>query len=60
MFTYSMFYCGYFRSTEKHLVNELSSEIYDSLKYLQTSPSTAAQYVDYKRFLENSTKRVCC
>lgn len=41
------------------MVNELSSEIVDSLKYLQTPPSTAAQYVDFKKFLEKSSKRVC-
>jgi len=42
-----------------HLVNELSNEINDSFKYLHTSPSTAAQYVDYKKFLDKFSIRVC-
>lgn len=42
----------------KQLVNEVLSEINNSLKYLHTSPSTAAQYVDYKKFLEKCSKRV--
>lgn len=40
------------------MVNELSNEIADSLKYLQTPPTTAAQYVEFKQFLEKSSKRV--
>lgn len=42
----------------KELVDKLTNEINDSLKYLHTSPSTAAQYVDYKKFLEKSSIRV--
>lgn len=49
----------YFHRVGKNLVNELSEEIKDSLKYLHTSPSTAAQHVDYKNFLETLSKRVC-
>lgn len=58
---YRFVYCtiNLFNRVGKHLVNELTDEIKETIKYLHTSPSTAAQHVEYKKFLETFSKRVC-
>lgn len=43
----------------KNLAYELTNEINDALKYLNNYPSTATQYVEYKKFLDQCIKRVC-
>jgi hypothetical protein len=40
------------------LVKELFEEVKKSLKYLSTTPITAEQHVEYKKFLEKCSKRV--